>query len=129
MARSSTDRSVLHLLELAWSYIDDQVSPYLSAALLDIGLTYLRKNQSNHEKLQDLVQLTRLEAEVDSREEWEAIKEARKRLEKELLDQGGWRSWLAGAWVVAAIRTPWSLFVTLSVLVSVPMVIAIYFFR
>jgi len=128
MPRSSVSQGVLRLIEVSWGYIDKQVSPYLSRGLLDIGLTYLPKTTLDQDKLRYLAQLVRLEAKAED-EEQEKVKGIRKQLEKDLLGQGGWRLWFAGAWVVVSVQAPWSLFVTLSMLVSVPVVIAIHVFK
>jgi hypothetical protein len=122
-------RRIVDVLGEAWRYIDQRFSPYVSDALVDLALAYFAKTLSEREKLQELAAISGLDAQADDAHNAEQIKQARQQLEQALLDQGGFRSWLAGAWVVVSVRAPWSFFVALSALASVPIWLALDAFR
>jgi hypothetical protein len=129
MGSRAEHRRIVDVLREAWHYIDQRFSPYVSDALVDLALAHFAKTPSEREKLQALASISRRDAEADEADEREQIKQARKQLEKALLDQGGLRSWLAGAWVVVSVRAPWSFFVALSALSSLPIWLALEAFR
>ena len=124
-------RRIVDVLGEAWRYMDQRFSPYVSDTLVDLALAHFAKTPSEREKLQELAFISGLDAEAGGAGEAhdpEQIKQARQQIEKALLDQG-FRSWLAGAWVVVSVRAPWSFFVALSALASLPIWLALDAFR
>jgi len=117
------NRRVVDVVMAAWYYIDQRYSPHVSGALVDLGVTHFAKTPAEREKLQALASISGFAA--DDVDDPEQIKQARKQLEKELMDQGGFRAWLAGAWVVASVRAPWSFFVALAMFASMPVLLAL----
>ncbi len=129
MKSRAEHRRIVEVLGEAWHYIDQRFSPYVSDALVDLALTHFPKTPPEREKLQELASISRRDAQASEADDREQIKQARKQLEKELLDLGGFRSWFVGAWVVVSVRAPWSFFVALSAFASMPILLAIDVFR